>query len=59
MRLEPALWGLPSMPLWLGGEPGTLDRALRTVSEQAPKVSAIVDEAHAAGLDGSHPDASS
>src|ERR687891_1107999 len=32
-----------------------LERAVRTVAEQAKNASAIVDEAHDAGLDGSHP----
>jgi hypothetical protein len=33
-----------------------LERAVRTVAEQARNASAIVDEAHGAGLDGSHPE---
>jgi hypothetical protein len=32
-----------------------LERAVRAVSEQAAKADAVVDEAVAAGLDGSHP----
>lgn len=32
-----------------------LERAVRTLSEQAAKADALVDEALAAGLDGSHP----
>jgi hypothetical protein len=32
-----------------------LERGVRTVAEQAKNASAIVDEAHDAGLDGSHP----
>lgn len=32
-----------------------LERAVHAVSEQAKNASAIVDEAHDAGLDGSHP----
>lgn len=32
-----------------------LERAVRTVAEQAKNANAIVDEAHNAGLDGSHP----
>lgn len=32
-----------------------LERAVRAVSEQASKADAVVDEAIAAGLDGSHP----
>jgi hypothetical protein len=32
-----------------------LERAVQTVAEQAQNTSAIVDEAHDAGLDGSHP----
>lgn len=32
-----------------------LERAVRAVSEQAAKADAVVDEALAAGLDGSHP----
>lgn len=32
-----------------------LERAVRAVSEQASKPDAVVDEALAAGLDGSHP----
>jgi hypothetical protein len=36
-------------------ERNILERAVRTVAEQAKNASAIVDEAHDAGLDGSHP----
>jgi hypothetical protein len=32
-----------------------LERAVRAVSEKAAKADAVVDEASAAGLDGSHP----
>jgi hypothetical protein len=32
-----------------------LERAVRTVADQAKNANAIVDEAHNAGLDGSHP----
>jgi hypothetical protein len=32
-----------------------LERAVHAVAEQAQKANDIVDEAHAAGLDGSHP----
>ena len=32
-----------------------LERAVRAVSAQAAKADAVVGEAHAAGLDGSHP----
>lgn len=32
-----------------------LERAVRTVADQAKNASAIVDDAHNAGLDGSHP----
>ena len=31
------------------------ERAVRTVAEKAKNASAIVDEAHNAGFDGSHP----
>ena len=37
------------------GEPDILKRAIRAVSEQSKNATAIVDEAHDAGLDGSHP----
>lgn len=36
-------------------ERDVLERAVRTVAEQAAKADALVDEAHAVGLDGSHP----
>jgi hypothetical protein len=36
-------------------ERNVLERAVRAVSEQAAKADAVVDEAFAAGLDGSHP----
>lgn len=36
-------------------ERNILERAVQTVAEQAKNASAIVDEAHNAGLDGSHP----
>lgn len=32
-----------------------LERAVRTVADQAKNASAIVDDAHNAGLDGSYP----
>jgi hypothetical protein len=39
----------------MGRERDILERAVRAVSEQAAKADAVVDEAIAAGLDGSHP----
>jgi hypothetical protein len=36
-------------------ERGILERAVRTVAEKARNASTIVNEAHNAGLDGSHP----
>lgn len=39
----------------MGREREVLERAVRVVSEQAAKADALVDEAVAAGLDGSHP----
>jgi hypothetical protein len=39
----------------LNDERRLLERGVRTVAEQATNASAIVDEAHDAGLDGSHP----
>ena len=38
-----------------GRERDIFERAVRTVAEQAKKANAIVDEAHNARLDGSHP----
>jgi hypothetical protein len=32
-----------------------LERAARSIAERASQASAVVDEAHDAGLDGSHP----
>jgi hypothetical protein len=32
-----------------------LERAVRSIAERASQASAVVDEAHTAGLDGSHP----
>jgi hypothetical protein len=32
-----------------------LERAVRTVAEQVKNTNAVADEAHNAGLDGSHP----
>jgi hypothetical protein len=37
------------------GQREILERAVRVVAEQATKADALVDEAIAAGLDGSHP----